>query len=50
MPAYSLIVVEEKDRVVTVTMNRPEKLNAYNAKMMAELLALMAEVSSGTEA
>jgi enoyl-CoA hydratase/carnithine racemase len=27
-------------------MNRPEKLNAYNAKMVAELLALLADLAS----
>lgn len=29
---YSLLIVKEQDQVVRVTMNRPEKLNAYNAK------------------
>jgi len=46
MPTYSVIVVEEKERVVTVTMNRPEQLNACNAKMVAEVLALLAQLAS----
>ena len=32
------LIVERKDGVVTVTMNRPERKNAANAKMLTELL------------
>ena len=32
------LIVERKDGVVTVTMNRPERKNAANAKMLSELL------------
>ena len=31
------LIVERKDGVVTVTMNRPERKNAANAKMLTEL-------------
>ena len=31
------LIVERKDGVVTVTMNRPERKNAANGKMLTEL-------------
>ena len=34
---YELIVVERKERVGVVTLNRPKQLNALNAKLMQEL-------------
>ena len=38
------LIVERKDGVVTVTMNRPERKNAANAKMLSELLETFLEV------
>ena len=35
---YSQIVYEVEDRVATITLNRPEKLNAFTGTMMRELL------------
>src|SRR4051794_20123491 len=34
---YEFIVVEKKDRVGVVTLNRPKQMNALNAKLMQEL-------------
>jgi enoyl-CoA hydratase len=34
---YELILVERKERVGVVTLNRPKQLNALNAKLMQEL-------------
>lgn len=39
------IVIERSGGVVTVTMNRPERKNAINATMLAELLAAFREVA-----
>jgi 2-(1,2-epoxy-1,2-dihydrophenyl)acetyl-CoA isomerase len=38
------LIVERKDGVVTVTMNRPERKNAANNKMLNELKEVFAEV------
>jgi enoyl-CoA hydratase/carnithine racemase len=38
------LIVERKDGVVTVTMNRPERKNAANAVMLTELLTIFEEV------
>jgi 2-(1,2-epoxy-1,2-dihydrophenyl)acetyl-CoA isomerase len=38
------LIVDRKDGVVTVTMNRPERKNAANAKMLEELRTVFAEV------
>jgi enoyl-CoA hydratase len=37
--AYTQILVEVADRTATVTINRPDKLNALNATVLAELAA-----------
>src|SRR5450432_499208 len=37
---YQTLLVTDSDRVVTVTINRPSKLNALNAQVLAELTQL----------
>ncbi len=37
---YETLLVTDSDRVVTVTINRPAKLNALNARVLAELTQL----------
>jgi enoyl-CoA hydratase len=36
-PSFELLKVETADRIATITVNRPEKLNALNDALMAEL-------------
>jgi len=39
---YETILVEQRDRVTLVTLNRPQALNALNGQVLADLLAAMA--------
>ncbi len=42
MPTYETILVERRDRVTLVTLNRPQALNALNSQVLADLLAAFA--------
>lgn len=44
MAGYETILVEREERVVTITLHRPETLNAYNQTMKEELRAAWTEV------
>ena len=43
------LIVERKDGIVTVTMNRPERKNAANGKMLTELRATFEEVEDNPD-
>lgn len=44
--SYEQILAEKRGRVALLTLNRPEKLNAWTPKMMAELTAAMREAAA----
>lgn len=42
--AWNTLLVDKRDAIATVTLNRPERLNALNAEIMIELLAALDEI------
>ena len=44
MASYETLLVERRDRVAVITINRPEKLNALNIKTRAEGAAALDEL------
>jgi enoyl-CoA hydratase len=42
MTEYETLLVERRERVLLVTLNRPEALNALNSRLLAEMLDAMA--------
>lgn len=45
MDDYEQITVERRDGVELITLNRPEKLNAWTPRMLSELLAAIDEAN-----
>src|ERR1700749_473535 len=43
---YEQIAVAVDDRILTLTLNRPEKLNAFTAKMMHEMIGVFTKVNT----
>src|SRR3972149_2164554 len=50
MMKYETIIFELKDQIATITLNRPEKMNAENNKMADELLDVFRAVDRMDEA
>ncbi len=46
LSTYETIVVDRQDRVATITLNRPDALNALNARVMAEVTAAAADLDA----
>ncbi len=44
--SYELLLVEIADRIATVTINRPDKLNALNATLLGEIGTCIAELNA----
>jgi enoyl-CoA hydratase/carnithine racemase len=38
-PTFETILYAVEDRIATITLNRPDRLNAFTSKMMAEMIA-----------
>jgi len=47
--AYSTLLVDQSQRVATVTFNRPQKLNAMTTVMVKELMGLMDDLEADPE-
>ena len=39
MPTFETLLYDVADGICTITLNRPEKLNAFNTQMMQEMMA-----------
>lgn len=46
MTDYTQILVDKADGIATITLNRPEKMNAYTRTMGAEIIAAMDDIDA----
>lgn len=46
MTDYSQIIVEKRDGIATITLNRPDKMNAYTRLMGEEIMAAMDDIDA----
>jgi enoyl-CoA hydratase/carnithine racemase len=44
--SYEQIIVEKADGIATITLNRPEKMNAYTRHMQSEIVAAMDDIDA----
>ena len=47
--AYEQILADVKDNILTITLNRPEKLNAFTGQMMSEMIDAFGKASAADE-
>lgn len=47
--AYETILYDVKDHIGTITLNRPDRLNAYNDKMASDIRKAMAEAANDSD-
>jgi enoyl-CoA hydratase/carnithine racemase len=41
MSQYTQIILDKRDGIATITLNRPDKMNAYTRTMGQEIIAAM---------
>src|SRR5207245_9205842 len=49
MPSYTTIKIDTDGTLMVITLNRPEKRNAISPTMIAEILAALKDVETGSE-
>src|SRR5437867_10468470 len=49
MPKFETVVYEKREGVAIITLNRPEKLNALSAQLMADIPSACGEAESDSE-
>ncbi len=49
MTEYTSLKTEVKDRILTITLNRPERLNAFNFDMQSEMVQVFRKVNDDDE-
>ena len=49
MTTYASLKTDVKDRILTITLNRPERLNAFNFDMQREMVEVFRKVNDDDE-
>jgi len=47
--SYETIATEVRDRILTITLNRPDRLNAFTSSMLEELLQALDDADADDE-